>query len=127
MDKIHKQDYAALRICAKYTRAELQVQKQRKNCEIDIMVENRLKKLGYIDFRENSKNLHHPDYVLTKEGERKYMELREIWRKDWTLYIAILALVIATLSAYYSYQSHQYVSTFFSNMTSNNSSILLVS
>ncbi len=106
MEKIHKTDYKVLKYFSDNTRIDVLKQKQDKECKIEDKVEKRLIKLGYIDFNSKAKNLYHEEHVITKKGNEHYLKLRENWRKDLTIYIAIVALLIAIVSAYYSYQSH---------------------
>ena len=98
MEKIFKEDYEALKECASHTRAELKVFKEQGDYEITDKEEKRLIELEYIDWKDKSKRLSHKDFILTKQGEEAYRQLRDNWRKDLSLMISILALAISIIA-----------------------------
>lgn len=65
----------------------------------DGLVEKRLISLEYITFDENSPELEFPDFIITKEGYKKFQKLREIYQKDWSKWNkrASIIIIIATI------------------------------
>lgn len=95
MEEIHKEDYKALKYFADNTKVDFLKAKQDGNNSINILVKERLSKKGYIDFKDNSQNLYNPKYVITNKGNEYFLQLREIWRKDWTLWISTISIILA--------------------------------
>jgi len=95
MEEIYKEDYKYLRYYAKIRRVDMLATQKNK-------AEKRLIRLGYITFDKKSKKLYHKDYVLTKRGEKRFLELKKIYQKDWHFWISVGTFIIAVISLYFS-------------------------
>ena len=100
MEKLHKQDYNALKIYTNNTRAELQVQKQNKIYNIEPEEEKRLIELGYIDWNENSKKIYRPEFIVTIIGSETFLKLKSEHTRDIKLWILIGTAIITLLKLF---------------------------
>ena len=98
MKRLYKKDYEALEHYVEKSRIDILKEKQDKKYPISKETENRLINEEYIDFNEKANNLYNLEHIITISGEKRYVELREEWRKNVTLYVAIGILVVAIIT-----------------------------
>ena len=96
MNKIDKQWYKSLRFLSRLTTKKAKELKSqdlndfRKYVAED--VENTLHQMGYIQFNDNVTQ------VVTQSGLQQLRDLEEIDRKDLTISLSVLAMVISIIS-----------------------------
>ena len=100
MNKLDKSFYGALRFLANNSRAEIKVMDEQKSTDYDDAVpkevETTLKQFGYVDLKGNSK------YIITQSGLQQLRDLEMIRHRDLTIYISVVALIIAVISFAFS-------------------------
>src|SRR3989344_6613328 len=99
MEKIHKKDFEALKVCATRSSADIILEEEEyEKGPLSQEQKRRLEKLGYIDWNEKSSKLYNGGFVLTKTGMVEFLKLKELWRKDITIILAIIATTISLIS-----------------------------
>ena len=96
MNKIDKEWYKSLRYLSRLTTKEAKREKSHnlKNfrCYVPEDVENTLHQFGYIQFNDNVTR------VVTQGGLQQLRDLEEIDRKDLTISLSVLAVVISFIA-----------------------------
>lgn len=95
MNKIDKEDYKCLNACSEYTRAEIQVFKQKGQTDYSgkcpANVEQRLVAKGFINLKGRS------EHMITDAGMKKLNQLEDrkwkFWTYFWSAVIGVCAFI----------------------------------
>ena len=101
MEKSYVEDYDALKYYVNNTRDYIL---KDKNNPVSKEEENKLISLKYIDWNENPKDLYNSEYIYTVKGNEQYLKLKEIWQKNWAFWLALGAIIIASINLYLYYK-----------------------
>ena len=92
MDEFERKEWKALKHYANHIRGICTPEFEWGKYPVSKKTENRLEKLGYIDFDSNSKELHNDDYVMTNKGYKRYQHMKKARYQEWVWFNTIASI-----------------------------------